>query len=46
MGATKIKVTGLPPYEKQHETLNGYTDSSEAERMTVSDLRHELMALP
>jgi len=42
----RIERTGLPPHEKMHETLDGWTDSSEAERMTVDDLIRELDALP
>lgn len=40
----KMHVTGLPQHEKLHETMGGQ-DSSQARRMSVSELRDALQAL-
>jgi UDP-N-acetylglucosamine 4,6-dehydratase len=37
-----MDVIGLEPREKQHETMDGITDSSQARRMTVEELREAL----
>lgn len=36
---------GMPEWEKLHETMDGITDSSQARRMTVDELRYEVMRL-
>ena len=41
MGA-KMKITGLPLIEKQHETMNGLDSSEFAQRMSVNDLQEAL----
>ena len=38
----EMNVTGLPDFEKKHETMDGATYSDTAFRMTVDDLRKEL----
>jgi UDP-N-acetylglucosamine 4,6-dehydratase/5-epimerase len=42
MGITAWDGTGLPQWEKPHETLDGVTDSSAARRMSVTELRAAL----
>jgi UDP-N-acetylglucosamine 4,6-dehydratase len=37
-----MQVTGLPDFEKKHETMDGLTTSEQARRMTVEELRREL----
>ncbi len=34
-----VRVTGLPEFEKKHETMDGVTTSAQARRMTVDELR-------
>ena len=38
----KMKVTGLPEFEKLHETMDGIHYSGSAKRMTVAELREAL----
>ncbi len=38
----RMKVTGLPRWEKMHESMNFETCSASARRMTVEELREEL----
>lgn len=38
----RMKVTGLPRWEKMHESMNFETCSANARRMTVEELREEL----
>jgi UDP-N-acetylglucosamine 4,6-dehydratase len=45
MGAKAIEVVELPAYEKPHETLDGITDSSMVERMSIDELEMELSKL-
>lgn len=40
-----VVVTGLPHYEKQHETMDGITDSSQARRMSTDELRTHICQL-
>ena len=37
-----ILISGLPDFEKAHETMDGITHSNEVRRMTVDELRREL----
>jgi len=39
----EIRVTGLPQFEKEHETMDGITHSNEVRRMSVDELRAELL---
>jgi FlaA1/EpsC-like NDP-sugar epimerase len=41
MGA-KIRITGLPPWEKRHESMGPGNSSDTARRMTVAELREAL----
>jgi UDP-N-acetylglucosamine 4,6-dehydratase/5-epimerase len=38
MRPVAVKLSGLPNWEKLHETMDGFTDSGQAERMTVEEL--------
>lgn len=40
--SARMKVTGLPRWEKMHESMNFETCSANARRMTVEELREEL----
>lgn len=40
--SARMKVTGLPCWEKMHESMNFETCSANARRMTVEELREEL----
>lgn len=42
MGATKIKIVGMPRYEKLHEVLGDGQSSDFAPRMTIKDLKAAL----
>ena len=44
-GVEPDKITGLPAHEKRHETMDGITDSSQARRMSVEELREGLWRL-
>jgi len=37
-----MKITGLPEFEKMHETMDGVFTSEQASRMSVSDIKREL----
>lgn len=37
-----VEVSGLPDFEKKHETMDGITTSADARRMTIAELRKEL----
>jgi len=41
MGA-KIRITGLPKWEKKHESMGDHDSSNDARRMTVTELREVL----
>jgi UDP-N-acetylglucosamine 4,6-dehydratase len=38
----KMNVSGLPAYEKAHESMSAENSSDKARRMTVDELKHEL----
>jgi UDP-N-acetylglucosamine 4,6-dehydratase len=42
MGIKEYKIIGLPDYEKRHETMDGITDSSQARRLSVDELKEIL----
>ena len=42
MGIEKPTITGLPDYEKPHETMDGVTYSNEVRRLTVKELKEIL----
>jgi len=42
MGAEKAKLTTLPPWEKQHESMARGNSSDLARRMTIAELEREL----
>jgi len=42
MGAEKVKLTTLPPWEKQHESMARGNSSDLARRMTIAELEREL----
>jgi FlaA1/EpsC-like NDP-sugar epimerase len=46
LGVTNRQIVGLPKWEKRHETMDGITDSSDADRMSITELRQELENLP
>jgi len=41
----KMNITGLPPAEKEAETMDGITDSSQARRMTVEELQNAIKSV-
>jgi UDP-N-acetylglucosamine 4,6-dehydratase len=41
-----VEVSGLPDFEKKHETMDGITTSADARRMSVAEIRMELEATP
>jgi len=40
----KMRITGLPAYEKPHESMSDTLRSDQARRMTIDELRSELNA--
>lgn len=42
VGPRRIRITGLPPYEKQHESMSDEQCSQTARRMTIEELRAAL----
>lgn len=45
MGARTMKITGLDPWEKKHESMDHGKCSAHAHRMTVDELRAELAGM-
>lgn len=44
-GNVERKITGLPIWEKQHETIDGFLFSDRAPRLSVPELQKEIIAL-
>lgn len=42
MGTVRVRVTGLGPYEKKHESMAAGNCSADARRMTVEELQKEI----
>jgi len=45
MGIERLIKIGLPDYEKLHESLDGETDSSQARRLSINELREMIKSI-